>query len=249
MKSENLFGIHPVREALLAGRRTIHTLYISESRGGEAKDEILALAQERGIGVQTPDAGFFRSQDRGHQGVAARVSPFKPVSLESMVKAGAEKAPLFFLLLDEINDPQNCGALIRTALCAGVGGVIMPDKRSSPLSPAVSKASAGALEHMPVARIVNLVRSMQYLKDQGVWFYGLDASAAHSVWETDLTGPAAIVVGNEGKGLRSLVRKECDQLVSIPQSGPLGSLNASVAGAVTMYEVMRQRNMSGKQKG
>ncbi|SHJ35036.1 23S rRNA (guanosine2251-2'-O)-methyltransferase [Desulfatibacillum alkenivorans DSM 16219] len=249
MKTELLYGMHPVREALLAGKRQFLAVYVSESRTGEGKEEILSLARERGIEVKTPDQSFFKGQDRGGQGVAARVSLFKPIALESLVKKAGGEQPLFFLLLDEINDPQNCGALMRTALCAGVHGVIMPDKRSSPLSPAVSKASAGALEHMPVARVVNLVRSMQYLKDQGVWFFGLDARASGTVWEADLTGPAAVVVGNEGKGLRPLVRKECDQLVSIPQAGPLGSLNASVAGALSMYEVMRQRRMSVKSKG
>ncbi len=243
MKTEILYGMHPVREALYAEKRAFHTLYVSEKKGGIAKGEFLTLAEERGITLESPDESFFRGQERGHQGIAARVSKFQTTSIEEMVNASAKNGPSFFLLLDGINDPQNCGALMRSALCAGVQGVIMPSKRSVPLTPAVSKASAGALEHMPVTRVVNLVRSMQYLKDQGIWISGMDASATQTIWDADLAGPTAIVVGNEGKGLRALVKKECDLLVSIPQTGPLGSLNASVAGALAMYEVVRQRNI------
>lgn len=239
MKTEMLYGIHPVREALLAGKRDFHALYISKSRKNPFKEDFLSLAKKRGILIEYPDASFFK--DKGHQGIAAKVSIFKTTDLSTILSMAQKNGPPFLLLLDGINDPQNCGALVRSALCAGVHGICLPSDRSVGPTPTVSKASAGALEHMSIAKEVNLVRAIKYLKDQGVWIFGTDARASKTIWNADLSGPVAVVVGSEGKGLRKLVKKECDQLMKIPQVGVLGSLNASVAGALTMFEVLRQR--------
>lgn len=242
MKQEIIYGLHPVREALLAGRRKVSALYLAQSRRGRPREELTDLARKKGIPVEEADSGFFRRLDKTSQGIAARAEKIQTVSLETILHAAKKNGKPFILILDGINDPQNCGAIIRSALCAGVQGVIMPTKGSVPLTPAVSKASAGALEHMPVSKAVNLVRAIKELKDNGLWIYGADASGETSMWAADLAGPAAVVIGSEGRGLRPLVKKECDMLVSIPQAGPLGSLNASVAGALIMYEVSRQRS-------
>ncbi|UCF91775.1 MAG: 23S rRNA (guanosine(2251)-2'-O)-methyltransferase RlmB [Desulfobacterales bacterium] len=153
----------------------------------------------------------------------------------------AVNADPFLLLLDGILDPHNLGAIIRTALCAGVHGVIIPRDRAASPTPAVSKASAGALEHVRLIQVTNLVRTVQALKEKGLWIYGLDRSGEHSIFASDLTGPLALVIGGEQRGIRPLVKKNCDLVVAIPQVGPMNSLNASVAAAVAMFETFRQR--------
>ena len=208
MKTEILYGFHPVHEALAAQRRTIY---------GPA----------------------------GHQGVAARTEPYPLTpATDLLAAAGARVLPHFLLLLDNILDPQNLGAIIRTALCVGIDGIIMPKDRSAPASPAVSKASAGALEHIRLSRVTNLVQIIKQCKQNGIWVMGLDKNAGLSIYDGDMSGSIAIVLGGEQKGLRPLVKKNCDFLVSIPQLGAVDSLNASVAAAVTMYEALRQRRMS-----
>jgi len=152
-----------------------------------------------------------------------------------------EKPDLFLLLADSISDTHNLGALIRTALCAGVDGVIIPKDRAAAPLPSVSRASAGALEHMPVVQVTNLVNTIAELKEKGMWIAGMAADADQSLFESNLTGPLALVIGGEEKGIRPLVRKHCDFLIRIPQEGQIDSLNASVAGAVVMYEAYRQR--------
>ena len=145
------------------------------------------------------------------------------------------------ILLDGVTDPQNFGAMVRTALCAGAHGMVVTRDRAAPPSPAVAKASAGALEHLPLARVTNLVSALAQLKEAGLWITGLDRGGGQSVYETDLAGAAGIVIGSENKGLRPLVRKHCDTLAAIPQTGPLDSLNASVAAGIVIYEAVRQR--------
>jgi 23S rRNA (guanosine2251-2'-O)-methyltransferase len=153
------------------------------------------------------------------------------------------KSNPFLLLLDNIMDPHNLGALIRTALCVGIDGVIIPKDRSAQPSPTVSKASAGALEHISLSRVTNMVDTIKMLKKNGLWIAGMDKMSTESIFTCDLKGFNAIVIGGEGKGVRPLVKKHCDILLSIPQIGPLDSLNASVAGAVAMYEIFRQRQL------
>jgi 23S rRNA (guanosine2251-2'-O)-methyltransferase len=177
-----------------------------------------------------------------HQGIVAEVFPFRYVSYKKMLSdAGQETQPLF-LFLDGLEDPQNVGSLLRSAEAAGVTGVIIPEHRAVGITPAVVRASAGAAEHMSIAKVPNLVRCMKLLQERGVWFAGLEAGeGAKLISEQDLTGPIGLVVGSEGKGMRRLVRETCDYLVKLPMCGNVSSLNAGVAGAIAMFEVLRQR--------
>jgi len=244
MNAEIIYGFHPVREALRANRRKIYTIYIGRDTSGNRSEEISTLAGAKGIAVERVTADTIRSMCRTdhHQDVCARVSAYPVVAAEDlmdMLPTGETSS--FFLVIDSVLDPQNLGALIRSALAAGVPGVLTPKDRSAPPTAAVSKASAGALEHIRLARVTNLSRTLEALKQRGLWIFGLEGTADQEIYRTDLTGPLALVVGGEEKGIRPLVKQHCDLLVSIPQFGPLDSLNASVAGALAMYEVFRQR--------
>lgn len=242
-KTEILFGVHSVVEAVKANRRNFHAIYLSqESASSERITPIKKLAEKHHIPVKEISATKLKQKTGSAltQGVGALVSPY-PVSDFHKVTASLHSKS-FLLIADGIQDPQNLGALLRTALCAGVDAVIIPKNRAAPPTPTVSRASAGALEHMQLIRITNITDTIKTLKKKNVWVIGTDLSAGNSVFSTDLTVPLAVIIGSEGKGIRPLVRKNCDLLVSIPQSGPLGSLNASAAGAIVMYEVFRQRS-------
>jgi 23S rRNA (guanosine2251-2'-O)-methyltransferase len=244
MIAEILYGYHPVREALRANRRKIHTIYIGRDSAGNRSEEISTVAASIGIPVERATADAIRSMSRTdhHQDICARVSAYPVVAIEDLMDAlPGGQAPPFFLVIDSVLDPQNLGALLRSALAVGVQGVLTPKDRSAPPTPAVSKASAGALEHILLTRVTNLSRTLDMLRQSGLWVFGLEGTADQEIYGTDLTGPMALVVGGEEKGIRHLVRQHCDFLVSIPQNGPLDSLNASVAGAVALYEVLRQR--------
>ena len=249
--TEHLYGIHAVREALMAGRRRIHQIYISEKRTSQRIRKLIARAESNRIPVRYVSSETIRStlKTDNHQGIGAEVSPYPFVDLNRLLitfKEDAE-APLL-LLLDHIVDPQNMGGLIRTASCVGVNGVIIPKDRSAPPTPTVSRASAGALEHISITQVTNLVRTIRTLKEMGIWIMGLDQAADNPIFFSDVSGPIALVVGGEEKGIRSLVRQNCDMLVSIPQTGRIDSLNASVAGAVAMYEIYRQRQYAVARK-
>jgi 23S rRNA (guanosine2251-2'-O)-methyltransferase len=244
MNAEILFGYHPVREALRANRRKIYTIFIGRETSGNRSEEISALAKLNGIAVERVTADEMRSMSRTdhHQDLCARASAYPLVAAEDLMDTlSTGETPSFFLVIDSVLDPQNLGALIRSALAAGVSGVLTPKDRSAPPTAAVSKASAGALEHIRLSRVTNLSRALDALKQRGLWIFGLEGTADQEIYRTDLTGPLALVVGGEEKGIRPLVKQHCDLLVSIPQYGPLDSLNASVAGALAMYEVLRQR--------
>jgi 23S rRNA (guanosine2251-2'-O)-methyltransferase len=244
VKTEILYGIHPVYEALASQRRNIYEIYLQEHARSDRLARLASLSAQRGIRITSAAPSELKTLAGtvGHQGVAARVD-YYPLTAVSEILAAAEarRGPHFLLLLDNVLDPQNLGAIIRSALCVGVDGVIMPKDRSAPITPAVSKASAGALEHIRLSRVTNLVQTIKQCKNHGIWIMGLDKTAELSLYDGDMTGSIAIVVGGEQKGLRPLVKKNCDFLVSIPQPGALDSLNASVAAAVTMYEALRQR--------
>jgi 23S rRNA (guanosine2251-2'-O)-methyltransferase len=182
-----------------------------------------------------------------HQGIAARVTAYPLVDVADLLEAAksADRPPLL-LLLDHIVDPHNLGAIIRTAVCAGIDAVIIPKDRSAHPSPAVSKVSAGALEYIRVALVNNLVRVVRSLKEREWWIVGLDQNAGQSLYHADLTGAIALVIGGEEKGIRALVKQNCDFLISIPQTGKVAALNASVAGAIVMYESYRQRYIGNK---
>lgn len=247
MKTETLYGIHPVSEALRAGRRSFVKIYVSAGKTTKRIEEISSLAGDLEIPVARATTHQLKSMTgtESHQGVGARVSPYAPLGLSDIVTGiDTGKRDPYLLLLDNVMDPNNLGAIIRTALCVGVDGILIPRDRSAPPTPAVSKASAGALEHAKLARVTNMVNSIKTLKEKGLWIVGMDRAAEKSIFSVDFTGPVAIVVGGEDKGIRSLVKKHCDFLVSIPQRGRIDSLNASAAGAIAMYEAVRQREFA-----
>lgn len=242
-KQDVLYGIHPVREAIIAKRRHISTVIFAPGKLPERLSQIREMAAKKGIPVETASGdhlGTLAKSDR-HQGVIAETNFFVTTPLEVLSETIGTGPPPLFLMADSITDPMNLGALIRTALAVGVSAVITPRDRCAPPTPAVSSASAGALEHTTLVQVTNLVRTLGILQEKGIWIFGLDHQAGQDCFQSDFTGPAALVIGGEGKGIRPLVKKSCDHLVSIPQNGPVTSLNASVAGAVVMYEAYRQR--------
>jgi 23S rRNA (guanosine2251-2'-O)-methyltransferase len=246
VKVEILYGFHPVYEALRAGRRRFHEIYVSKQTHARRIEGIRSAADRKNIPLKKVSPAKLQAIGGAvsHQGVMARVSAYPladTADLLETVMSGAR--PPVFLLLDHIVDPHNLGAIIRTALCAGIEAVVIPKDRSAYPTPAVSRISAGALEHMRVAQVNNLVRFVKTIKDQDVWIVGLDQDAGQLIYGTDLTGAVGLVVGGEEKGIRPLVKRNCDLLISIPQCGPVGSLNASVAGAIAMYESYRQRTL------
>jgi 23S rRNA (guanosine2251-2'-O)-methyltransferase len=234
-------GRHPVIEALKAGR-PINKIVIAEGAEGGSLTEVIGKAKAANVMIQTaPRAHLTKTAGPGHQGVMAYVAPHEYAELEDIVQRQTGHAPLV-VLMDEVTDPHNLGAILRTAEATGVQGVIIPKHRAVPLTGVVAKASAGALEHMPVARVTNLVQTMERLKDLGYWIVGTAVEGETSYTSANMTGNVAIVIGSEGKGLSRLVQEKCDFLVSLPMLGTLQSLNASVAAGVLLYEVVRQRS-------
>lgn len=244
MKKEILYGFHPVLEGLKANRRKFHEIYLAEGRTRKRIEPVADKASAMSIPVKWVHRQHIQALTGldTHQGVAAAVSPYPLSDLSELTARSSDNpGPCFFLLIDTIQDPHNLGALIRTALCADITGVVIPKDRSAEPSPTVSKASAGALEHVRLAAVVNMVKAIHDLKKNHVWIVGLDKDGDRSIYENDFSGDIALVVGGEESGIRPLVKKNCDFLSFIPQHGPVTSLNASVAGAVAMYEAYRQR--------
>lgn len=244
---EVLYGFHPVMEAFAARRRTIFTVMVDRMRLSERQTQVVALAEKQGIAWQkrTPDQIRSACGSDQHQGVAATVGPLPNNSMESIVlNDDRDAGTCLLVVLDSIVDPNNLGAIVRTAHCVGAHGLVIPKDRAVGATPAVSKASAGALEHTRLCRVTNLADTLKWLKKKGVWVAGLAMQAKQNVFQTDLNGPLALVVGGEEKGLRPRVRQHCDYLVSIPLRGRVDSLNASAAAAVILYEVFRQRQMA-----
>ena len=236
-----------MREALEAGR-ALERIVIARGRHGERIEELVQLARARGVPVRFEDRGQVDqlAGTREHQGVVALAAAKPAVGLEDLLRKTARQGPQkgLLVLLDGVEDPQNLGAVVRTALAAGADGVVIPERRAAGLTESVARASAGALAHLPVARVTNLARAMEELKEAGYWLVGLEEHAERSYTEADFTGAVAIVLGGEGKGLHELVRKRCDFLVSIPTTGPVRSLNVSVAAGVVLFEAVRQRRKS-----
>ncbi len=235
-----LLGIHAVEEALHAGR-ALERIIIARGRHGERMEEIVRRARERGVPVRFEDRTQLDrlAASRDHQGVIALAASRAALALEDLLQKKSSQSLL--VLLDGIEDPHNLGAIVRTALAAGADGVIIPERRAAGLTEAVSRASAGALEHLPVARVKNLVRAMEQLKEAGYWLIGLDETAKQNYAEAKFTGNIGIVLGGEGRGLHELTRKRCDFIVSIPTTGPVRSLNVSVAAGIVLFEAVRQR--------
>lgn len=242
MSEELLFGINPVREAL-RGTRTAHELFIQTTANDHRLAKIITLAEKSGIPVRRREREDLTRlcNSSHHQGVALRVSPFQYSEMEDLVEKAEKSGPAsFIIVLDGIQDPHNLGALIRTAACAGVAGVIIPKDRACGITPAVEKTSAGAVETVPVARVTNIVQTLDALKQQGYWIHGLADEGGHALHDTKFSDKIVLVVGGEGEGIRPLVRKHCDLILTIPHHGGVSSLNASVAGGIAMFEVARQ---------
>jgi 23S rRNA (guanosine2251-2'-O)-methyltransferase len=237
-------GIHAVREALEAGS-TFDRILIAKGRQDSRVEQILQLARERGVSVRFEDRGQLDrvANTRDHQGVVAIAAARVATTLEDILeRANQSKGQVgLIVLLDGVEDPHNLGAVIRTALAVGAHGVIIPERRAAGLTDTVARASAGALAHLPVAKVTNLARSMEELKEAGYWLVGLDEAGQKSYTEVDYTSPTGIVMGSEGKGLHELTRKRCDFVVSLPTTGPVKSLNVSVATGVVLFEAIRQR--------
>jgi 23S rRNA (guanosine2251-2'-O)-methyltransferase len=235
-----LTGFHAVEEALAAGR-ALDRIVIASGRHGERIETIVRLAKSRGVPVRFEDR---QQVDRlagtsDHQGIAALAAAKPAVDLEDLLREKSAQGLL--VLLDGVEDPHNLGAIVRTSLAAGASGVVIPERRAAGLTDSVERASAGALAHLSVARVKNLVRAMEEIKEAGYWLVGLDERAEKIYTEVDYKCAVGIVLGGEGEGLHELTRKRCDFLVSIPTTGPVRSLNASVAAGVVLFEAVRQR--------
>lgn len=239
----DIFGRNPVLEALKSNR-TINKIWLAKGEQKGSVREIVALAKEKRITVQLVERNKLDSMfpHENHQGVAASIASADYVDWRDIVDAARKKGedPLL-VILDELEDPHNLGAILRSADAVGAHGVIIPKRRAVPLTDGVAKASAGAIEHVPVARVGNIVQVINDLKKEGIWIAGASMHGTY-MHKQDLTGPLAIVIGSEGKGLGKLVSESCDYIVSIPMQGRINSLNASVAAGVLLYEVYRQRN-------
>lgn len=235
-------GRNAVIEALRSGE-SIDKIYLAK---GETDKTLGHIASRAGKGIVVVEADRRKldgmSRTHAHQGVIALAAMREYVSVQSLLDAAAEKGETPLLVVcDEISDPHNLGAILRTAECAGAHGVIIPKRRSAGLTAIVGKTSAGAVSYMPVARVANLPATLEELKKKGVWVYGTAAEGTTSLYDADLKGPAAIVIGSEGSGMGRLVREKCDFLVSIPMKGHISSLNASAAAAILLYEAVRRR--------
>jgi 23S rRNA (guanosine2251-2'-O)-methyltransferase len=240
---EIITGRNPVKEALKAGRG-VERIYVQKNAEGSIVS-LVSEAKKLGIDIRYEEKQTLNrlAGDSVHQGVVAYVSDYRYYSIDEMLKeAEVRNEPAFLLIADGIEDPHNLGAIIRTAECTGVHGVIIPKRRSAGINDTVSKSSAGAVEHMKIAVVVNISRSLDELKSKGLWIVGLDMRGSNYL-EADLSGPVAIVVGGEEKGVGPLVRSKCDFVVSIPMYGFINSLNSSNAAAVALYEIKRQRGL------
>ena len=246
---DRLTGIHAVKEALEAGR-AMDRIVIAKGRQDTRVEEIVQLARTRNISVRFEDRGQLDrlADSKDHQGVVALAAARAAGTLDDILaaaNAGAGRgAKGLIVLLDGVEDPHNLGAIVRTALAAGAHGGVIPERRAAGLTETVARASAGAISHLPVAKVTNLVRTMEELKEAGYWLIGLDETAEKNYTEADYTSPVGIVLGSEGKGLHELTRKRCDFVVSLPTTGPVKSLNVSVAAGVVLFEALRQRSSS-----
>ena len=240
-------GIIEGRNAVIEALRTgtaIDKIYLAKGETDKTLGHIASRAREAGIVVVDADRRKLDAMSRthSHQGVIALAAVREYVSVESILERAAQRGEKPLLVVcDEISDPHNLGAILRTAECAGAHGVIIPKRRSAGLTSVVAKTSAGAVSYMPVARVANISATLKELQEKGVWIFGTAADGNTTLYSADLKGPAAIVIGSEGDGMSRLVREGCDFLVSIPMQGRISSLNASAAAAILLYEAVRQR--------
>lgn len=245
--TELVYGKNPVREALRAGRRTTRIL-LAATVSRSVEQEFLALAAAHGVRIQRLTVAELTrmAQTSKHQGVAAEVEPFAYARVQDILGRATERQePPLVVLLDGVEDPHNLGAIVRTAEGAGAHGVIIPRDRAVGVTPIAEKAAAGAATLLPIALVTNLARTMNELKEKGLWLCGATENAPRCYTEVDLTGPIGLVLGSEGRGLRRLTREKCDFLIRIPMHGKISSLNVSVAAGVLLFEARRQRLLRG----
>ncbi|MCA1042129.1 23S rRNA (guanosine(2251)-2'-O)-methyltransferase RlmB [Bacillus infantis] len=243
MSQDFIIGKNPVLEALRA-ERDINKIFIAEGSQGGQMQQVIGLAKTNGVLVQfVPKKKLDQMAEGIHQGVVAAVAAYEYAEVDDLFAAAEKKNETpFFLLLDEIEDPHNLGSIMRTADAVGAHGIIIPKRRAVGLTATVAKASTGAIEHIPVARVTNLARTIDELKEKGVWIAGTDAKGSEDYRRFDGTMPLGLVIGSEGKGMGRLIRDKCDFLIHLPMAGHVTSLNASVAAALLMYEVYRKRH-------
>jgi 23S rRNA (guanosine2251-2'-O)-methyltransferase len=234
-------GRRPVLEAMRAGSE-ITRILLQKGSGGKPVDEILALARENNVRVEYWDKPSLdkKAATRNHQGILAEVPPFRYAHFDELLK-GKHDEPPFLVVLDHLQDPHNLGALVRTAYAAGCHGLIIPERRAAQMTPAAVRTAAGAAEYLPIATVVNLARCLEQCKEAGLWVYGADMEGESLYTQGDYKGGTVLVIGSEGEGISRLVKEKCDHLVRLPMKGRVASLNASVAGALLLYEVFRQR--------
>ncbi|WP_342433846.1 23S rRNA (guanosine(2251)-2'-O)-methyltransferase RlmB [Neobacillus sp. FSL H8-0543] len=243
MSEEYVVGKNPVIEALKS-ERDINKILIAESSQRGQMQQIIQLAKEANVIVQyVPKKKIDQLAEENHQGVLAYVAAYQYAEIDDLFTAAEKKnEPPFFLLLDEIEDPHNLGSIMRTADAVGAHGIIIPKRRAVGLTATVAKASTGAIEYIPVVRVTNMARTIDELKERGVWIAGTDAAGKADYRQFDGTMPLGLVIGSEGKGMGRLIKEKCDFLINLPMAGKVTSLNASVAAALLMYEVYRKRH-------
>ncbi len=247
--STPLFGRNPVLELLRAAARTVDEVAILADGRGPALQELLTLARSRGVKVsyRTRDQLTAMAGTAHHQGVVARVAETSYATLDDLLAIpGNRHEPAFFMALDRVQDPRNLGAVLRSADAAGVHGVVLPKHQAVGITPAAAKTAMGAAEHVPVARETNIVQVLDILKKESIWVMGATAQGGRDPWTVDLTSPLCLVLGGEGEGLRPLVARTCDLLLTLPMRGKIGSLNVSAAATALCYEVVRQRTAGAK---
>lgn len=243
-KSNVIYGINPLLEALKSQNRRILNIYILKKKRKKEIDKIIARAKIQGIKFKFVDLKTF--QDicpwKNHQGVAGVISSKELVSVEEMINISFKKEPNpALVVLDHIEDPRNLGSIIRSAEILGIRGVIIPKDRAADLTPVVSKTSAGALEYMLISRVPNILNTIRLLKDKGFWLIGAKEGSTNYCYTCDFKRPVALILGGEGKGFRPVIEKNCDEIIAVPQSGRVNSLNVSCAAAILFYEILKQK--------
>lgn len=243
-----IYGINPVTEAIVSGK-TINKIYAQ--KGNKEVYQVIQKARENKIVVVEADKAKLdrmitleNEKLKNSQGIVASVTDYNYYTVDDILKeANNKKEPPFIIILDKIEDPQNLGAIVRSAECLGAHGVIIQKRNAAQVTETVEKVAAGACNYVKIARVTNITESIKYLKKQGLWIYGLDMDGASDIYNTDLSGPIGLVVGNEGSGISKLVLQNCDFIIKIPMVGHIESLNASVSAAISMYEIVRQKNL------
>ncbi len=239
-----VYGIHSTMEVLTTGSRKCSRIVTMAGQDSEKKKEVISKAKSMGIRVEVLPRAAFRKkfQNRANQGIIAYVAAIKTFTLEELIRSAYQATDKPTLaILDSIEDPQNLGAFIRSAGALDCHGLILPSRRAAPLNATVAKVSAGAIERLPIAETTSLQHALETLRNEGFWIYGLDAEAPAPCWQVDLNGPVVFILGNEAKGIRPLLKKSCDFLISVPMSSGAESLNAGGAGAIILYEILRQK--------